>query len=135
MRVGCVVGERNEWLTNDCIGLGVDYRDIARPCMRCLDSNLDRHLLTGRERLYVGGVVLELVAFAEEDVALGWVVILLAGGYLQLALNVAAVVGFLLVKELLSTDLTHGIAGLSWRRICDYAMAIYQRNDCQGNCG
>jgi hypothetical protein len=64
-------------------------------------TNFDRHgeNLVGCESLDVGAVVGELVAFADGEVTCCWVEIFLGEAYLKFGLNVAFVVGGLIVKD------------------------------------
>jgi hypothetical protein len=94
-----IVGERYQFLADDCIGFGVNYADICGTRMRC--ANFDRHGedLVWCKRLDVGAVVGKLVAFADGKVACCGVEVFLVGADLKFGLDISFVVGRLVVKD------------------------------------
>lgn len=92
---GCIVIERNQCVSNDGIGLGVDNRHVSDSGVRCANSDCHVDLFAGSVALDVGRVVAKLVTLAKPDVASCWIVVAL---------------GVCNLKD--SLDITQGIAGL-----------------------
>lgn len=108
---------------NDAVGGSLDDGDVGGTGVGSADVDLEGHGLAELEGLDVVLVVVELVALAEPDVALGGVVVALGAGDLELALDVAVVVGLLVVVDLLTASGSHGITRHTGRRAGDEAVA------------
>lgn len=96
---------------DDGVGGGGNNGDVGDTGVRGANVDLDVDLLANGVLLHVLGVVVELVALAEPDVASLSVVVGLAVGDLELALDVAVVVGRLVVVHLLTAGLLESITG------------------------
>lgn len=94
---------------DDAVGGSVDDGDVGNTGVGGTDVDLEVDGLARGVGLDVVLVVVELVALAEPDVALGGIVVALGAGNLELALDVAVVVGLLVVVDLLTASGGHGI--------------------------
>lgn len=97
--------------------------------MGSLDVDFDVDFLAGDVFVDIPLVVGELVPFAEPEIAFRGVVIALAGGDLQLALDVTVVVVLLTDFDLLAAGSCHRVTGHSGSRASDKTMAVDQRDD------
>lgn len=95
--IACIVVETDQRCSNHNIARRVDNADVGDTRVRGTEVNDHIHRLARRVALDVGLVVGELIALAEPNVALGGVVVGLGAGYLQDALDIAFVVGGLVV--------------------------------------
>jgi len=84
--------EINELFANHGIGSCIDNRDIRCAGVLCLNIDLDRNNLTGREVLNVGSVVIELHSFAKANVARAGIKVLLRSTNLHELLDIPVIV-------------------------------------------
>jgi hypothetical protein len=95
--------------------------------VRSADINLEVDGLAGGVRVNVIRVVGELVALAQPDIALSGVVVALASGNLQLALDIAVVVGLLVDLDLVAAGGLHSGAGHTGIGAGHEAVAVDER--------
>lgn len=126
---GCVDIPGDQRGANDLVGGSGDDGDVGDTGVGGTDVDGEGDLLSCLVRLDVVLVIGELVALAKPDVALGGFVITLAGGNLQLALDVAVLVGALVGQNLLATGGSHCGTGLASFGASDEAMGVDQGND------
>lgn len=81
--------EVNQLIADHGVGSSIDNRDVASSGVRSMDCDFHVDGLACCVRLYVGGVILVFVAFAEPEFASGGVVIGLGGADLEFGLDVA----------------------------------------------
>lgn len=111
LRVIAEIRVREERLSNNGVGSRVHNRHICRSRVRRAHVEREGHGLPRRPGLHVGGVVGEFEALALPDITFGSVVVGLRAGDLELALDVAVVVGFLVVVDLFAAGGFHGGTG------------------------
>ena len=116
----------DQGLADDTVGRGVDDGDVSDAGVGSADINCEVDFLAGGIGLDVVLVVGELVTLAKPDVALSVFVVALAGGDLQLALDVAVVVGLLVGLDLLAAGGFHCVAGHTGFWAGDEAMGVDQ---------
>jgi len=109
--VGAVLVPALQGAADDGVGGGGNNGDVGDTGVRGADVDLDLDLLADGVLLHVLGVVVVLEALAEPDVASLGVVVGLAVGDLELALDVAVVVAHLVVVHLLTASLGESITG------------------------
>lgn len=117
---------RDQGLANDTVGGGIDHGDVGNTSVGGTDVDLEVDSLAGSVGLDVVLVVGELVTLAKPDITLIGVVVALARGDLQLALNVTVVVGLLVDLDLLSAGSLHGATGHTGLGAGDEAMGVDQ---------
>ena len=108
---GAVLVPALQGAADDGVGGGGNNGDVGDTSVRSANVDLHIDLLANSVLLHVLGVVVELVALALPDVASLGVVVGLAVGNLELALDVAVVVALLVVVHLLTAGLLESITG------------------------
>jgi hypothetical protein len=109
--VGAVLVPALQGAADDRAAGGGNDGDVGDTGVRGADVDLDLDLLADGVLLHVLGVVVVLEALAEPDVASLGVVVGLAVGDLELALDVAVVVAHLVVVHLLTASLGESVTG------------------------
>lgn len=126
---GCIDIPGDQRGANDLVGGSGDDGDVGDTGVGGADVDSEGDLLSCGVGLDVVLVIGKLVALAKPDVALGGVIITLAGGNLELALDVAVLVGALVGQDLLATGGAHCGTGLASFWLSDEAMGVDQGND------
>lgn len=126
---GCIDIPGDQRGANDLVGGSGDDGDVGDTGVGGADVDSEGDLLSCGVGLDVVLVIGKLVALAKPDVALGGVVITLAGGNLELALDVAVLVGALVGQDLLATGGAHCGTGLASFRLSDKSMGVDQGDD------
>lgn len=126
---GCIDIPGDQRGANDLVGGSGDDGDVGDTGVGGADVDGEGDLLSCLVRLDIVLVIGKLVALAKPNITLGGLVITLAGGNLQLALDVAVLVGALVGQDLRATGGSHCGTGLASFRLSDEAMGVDQGND------
>jgi hypothetical protein len=127
--VGTVLVPALQDAAEDGVAGGGNDRDVGDTGVRGADVDLDLDFLADGVLLDVLGVVVVLEALAEPDVASGGVVVGLAVGDLELALDVAVVVAHLVVVHLLTASLGESVTGHAGSRAEDEAVGAGESDE------